>query len=204
MRANALMWKQILDGDYQGIREDGFYNITDIVNAGNAWRISQDLHTINLSAYLKGKRTVAFFKNLEKKHGGQVIITSSNRSEKTWAHPLIAIDILTQLDENLVLKNYQWIVDILDKYKGNKVTSYEAMCGFLYVYSSNKTTFLEDINFVYEQLKQKLNIKFWEQATEEDLETKRLLEKAIIDYCGVLKNSEEAIKMAFFKIFPNS
>lgn len=202
MKTNQVLTsRQLLGGIVEQRTKDSFFNLTDIVKIGNAWRRKNDLPDFNFSAYLKSKQTIEFMKILESKYGSP-IQKSTKKNEKTWGHPLLFIDLALAISPTLKVEVYEWIMDLLVKYRCSSGDSYTLLCGTLYSYATDKASFSKKMPQIALMIKQECGLspkEEWNNASEEQLKKRERIQTNIIGLCGVLKDPNEAIRLGILQ-----
>ena len=69
-----------------------FLSATDLVKAGNAWRINNGFPEFNFYQWRQSNNTREFIVELEKKYG-TAIISGRGRGHHTWIHPFLFFDL---------------------------------------------------------------------------------------------------------------
>lgn len=202
MKTNQVLTSRELFGEIVEQRtQDSFFNLTNLVKAGNIWRYSQKMIPFNFSAYLKSKQTTEFIRILEEKYG-KVIVKSKSRNEKTWGHPLLFIDLALAISPALKVEVYEWIMDLLVKYRCESADSYIVLCGVLYKHATDKANFNKNMPKLANAIKAECGLdikKDWNSATEAQLQKRERIHSNIIGLCGVLKDVNQAIKLGILQ-----
>lgn len=189
--------------------KDGFFNITDLLKAGNVYRHYENLGHTNLKAYANTKTTQKFLKALKDNIGGEIWIKGKagrkRRDDKdsgVWVHPLVMIDFALWLNPQLKIENYEWIMDFLVKYRCSSGDSYKRMCGALFEYTTDKANFHKKIKDLALVIKRECGLGFadeWNNASETQLKKRDKIQDNIAGLCGVLKNPNEAIRLGILQ-----
>lgn len=202
MKTNQILTSRELLGEVVEQRTcDGFFNLTKMVKAGNKWRTINDLSEFNFTTYLKSKQTTDFIKALEKKYGN-VLVKSRSKNEKTWGHPLLFIDLALAISPSLKVEVYEWIMDLLVKYRCDSADSYVMLCGVLYKHATDKAKFNKNMPKLANAIKAECGLdikKDWNSATEAQLQKRERIHSNIIGLCGVLKDVNQAIKLGILQ-----
>lgn len=202
MKTNQVLTsRQLLGGIVEQRTKDSFFNLTDIIKIGNSWRRKNDLPDFNFSAYLKSKQTIEFIKVLESKYGAP-IQKSTKKNEKTWGHPLLFIDLALAISPTLKVEVYEWIMDLLVKYRCSSGDSYKRMCGALFEYTTDKINFHKKVKDLALIIKRECGLDSadeWNNASETQLKKRDKIQDNIAGLCGVLKNPNEAIRLGILQ-----
>lgn len=175
--------------------KDGFYSATDLVRAGNNWRRENGIADFNLSQYLKGNKTKNFISELESRYG-ECVISSRGRNSDTWVHPLVFIDIATGLNKKLMVEFYPWLYDELIKYRNDPVDLKDEMKSAIFNRYNNIRDFNSFLAEIETKIKKKLNVKYWEDASEEKIKQRDKIYSDITLLCRVLKDTNTIIRIA--------
>lgn len=73
------------------------------------------------------------------------------------------------------------------------------MCGALWVRSTNKRNFTDDIKKIANIIKNECNVKDWQQATEKQLKLRDKMHENIALLADILNNNHEAIRLGIQK-----
>lgn len=202
MKTNQVLTSRELFGEIVEQRTlDSFFNLTNLVKAGNNWRSSKKMIPFNFSAYLKSKQTTEFITALNEKYG-KAIIRSRSKNEKTWGHPLLFIDLALAISPTLKVEVYEWIMDLLVKYRCESADSYIVLCGVLYKHATDKANFNKNMPKVANMIKNECGLdtkQEWNSATESQLKKRERIHSNIIGLCGVLKDPNRAIELGILQ-----
>jgi len=197
MTTEVIMKRELFGKEISQKSQSEFFSATDLVNAGNKWRMLNDLSLFNLAMWLKNESTLEFIKELEKQFG-PVVIKGRGRSSATWVHPFLFIDIALAISPTLKIEVYAWLYDHLLKYRNNSVDSYKKMAGALFIKHKNKLEFPKYIMTVASQIKLELKVSDWNSASESELEKRDRVHENIALLCDVLP-IDEAVRLGIKK-----
>ncbi len=175
-----------------------YFSATDLVRAGNKWRLLNGLGFFKMSEWLRNKSTADFIKKLEEKFG-IIKISGRGRGKHTWIHPFLFIDMALAISPSLKIEVYDWLFDKLIKYRNNSGDSYKKMAGAIYQNINNKSEFHALISKIALIIQNECNVKDWQEATEKQLELRDRIHENIALLVDVLKNVEQAIKIGILK-----
>lgn len=192
------MERRLFDVSIKQQSSGGFFSATDLVNAGNKWRLHNDKSLFNLSMYLKSKSFCEFKYEMESKYGN-VIINGRGRNSATWVHPLIFIDIALAINPKLKIEVYEWLFDNLIKFRNDSGDSYKEMCAALYIRFKNKSEFHNYIINVANRIKKSLGVSDWQKASEEELRKRDLIHISIKLLCNVLNDTDKAVELGIIE-----
>jgi hypothetical protein len=202
MKTNVMMERRLFNGIVRQKSSNGFFSLTDLEKAGNAYRLSNGMTALKLSQYLNKDETKEFIKEVEERYG--VAKTASRgRYSGTWAHPLVFIDMSLYFHPKLKLEVYEWIKDELIKYRNDSGDSYKNMCGALLSRMSNLRNAREYIAKVATIIRIACEVKSWETATEEQLKTRDKIHDLITMLTKVMRNPNECVRLAVLEKFPH-
>ena len=116
MKTEVIIKREIFGKEISQKSKSEMFSATDLVRAGNQWRLLKGLEPFHMSEFLRRKTTVEFISSIEKKHG-KAIISGKGRGSHTWVHPYLFIDIALAISPDLKIEVYEWIYDSLIKYR---------------------------------------------------------------------------------------
>lgn len=197
MNTEVIMKRELFGCQISQKSKSEMFSATDLVAAGNKWRIANDLPFFNLAAFLQNKSTKEFISMLENKYG-VVKINSRGKGGNTWVHPLLFIDIALAISPELKIEVYEWLFDHLIKYRNESGDSYKKMAGALYLTYQNKTTFPKYIQSVADKIKNACCVKDWQSASEKELKKRDRIHENIALLADILP-VDEAVRIGIKK-----
>lgn len=200
MKTVLAMHRQLFGGEISQHGKTGYFSATDLVKLGNKWRLANDLDPFTMKSWLGTKGTKEFVAELEKKYG-QVRVAAKGKGTHTWMHTLLFIDMALAISPKLKLEAYEWLFDLLIKYRNDSGDSYHKMCGALFIRAKNKTYFNNQIQEVDNKIKTACGVTEWRKASEPQLRMRNKLHNSIALLAEVLNNNDEAVRLAILKGF---
>jgi len=198
MKAEVIMKREIFGGEISQASKSEFFSATDLVRAGNKWRINNGLQPFDMSAWFLQSGTKEFIKALENKFG-EVKTAGRGRGNHTWVHPFLFIDMALAISPELKIEVYGWLYDHLLKYRNDSGDSYKKMSGALFEALGNKSTFPAFITNTALVIKNEvLKSGDWEHATEEQLELRDKIHSNIALLADVLP-PQDAVRVGIKK-----
>ena len=198
MITEVIMQRELFGEVISQKSKSEFFSATDLVRAGNKYRVSKNMSPFNLTQHLNNDRTVEFINSIEKKYG--IALTKGRgRNSATWVHPLLFIDVALAISPDLKLEVYEWIFDHLLKYRNDSGDSYKEMSAALYEIYSNKKEFPKFIIKVADYIKEKVGVTDWQKATQEQLEQRDKIHNAIKLFCRVMTSPREAVRLGVYE-----
>ncbi len=197
MKTEGIMRRELFGREIRQKSKSEYFSATDLVNAGNRWRINHEMSIFNLSSFLKLDKTVEFIKQLELEYG-QIVIKGRGRNSTTWVHPFLFIDIALSINTNLKIEVYKWLYDHLLKYRNESGDSYKKMAGAIACNTPVKET-ANKIKEVAKSIKDKLEVKDWQSATELQLKQRDKIHEKIADFTDIIP-IDDAVRIAFKKV----
>ncbi len=194
MKTQVIMKRELFGGNISQQSKTEFFSATELVNAGNKWRLANNLKTFNLAQYLNSVGATEFTNELELKYG-KSITRGRGRNSNTWVHPLLFIDIALAINPKLKIEVYEWLFDNLIKFRNDSGDSYKAMSAAIYTRHVNKRTFPDYIAKVAFHIKKELGVKDWQTATEEQLKKRDVIHNSIRLLCNVLNDTNQAVRL---------
>lgn len=198
METNVIMKRNIFDCDISQRSDNGYFSASDLVKAGNKWRVNNNKEIFNLNNWLKSTSTKEFIKQLELEYG-KVKINSTGKGNHTWVHPFLFIDIALAISPELKISVYTWIYDNLIKYRNESGDSYKKMCGALFITQSNKSEFTKDIVKIANIIKSSCNVTDWQEATEKQLKLRDKIHEYIALFSDIIRERNNLIEIAIKK-----
>jgi len=195
MDASVVTHSKLFGSSIPQDKETGFLSATDLVKAGNQWRVVNGESFFQLSEWFRRKATIEFIEELTAKYGN-VKTVSREQGVCTWVHPLLFIDIALAISPKLKIEVYEWLFDHLIKNRNDSGDSYKEMCGYLYAHHPNKQTFSAFVSKVAFSIKHEIGVPDWESATEAQLNARNQLHRDIALLSDVLRNNNQAIRIA--------
>lgn len=199
MKTQVIMKRELFGKEISQQSKTEFFSATDLVKAGNIWRINNNLQIFNLQEWLRLKGTKEFIKSMELKYG--LIKTSTKgKNAHVWIHPLLFIDLALAISPDLKIEVYEWLFDNLIKFRNNSGDSYKKMCGALWEKTTNKRKFPVNIKKVADLIKKKCFVEDWQEANEKQLNLRNRIHEDIAWLADVMNNNKAAIRMAIERI----
>jgi len=176
-----------------------FFCASELVKAGNKWRVNNGLAVLELTEFLRTKQTIAFIAELKASLGVTPIIRGRGRSAVTWVHPYLFIDIALAMNPKLKIEVYSWIYDELLKYRNDSGDSFKLMSGALYARHKNKQSFIPFIKQVSIAIQKNIGCCDWQKATQEQLLARDKLHVKITTLVNALHDNDLALNLALTK-----
>lgn len=198
MKTEVVMKRSIFGSQISQKSKSEFFSASDLIKAGNKYRAMNDLEFTSLNHYFASSKNKEFISELEKQYG-KVKISAKNKSQHTWVHPLLFIDIALWLNSALKIEVYKWLQDHLLEYRNSSGDSYKRMVGSLYKIAKNKSSFNNNIQFVARRIKLECDVKEWESATERQLKLRDKMHDYISFACDMVKDANTAVDIGIQK-----
>lgn len=203
METEIIMSRELFSSEIRQKSKTEYFCASDLVNAGNAWRITHGKKLFNYSQWLKNPTTQSFIQALEKDIGGKAIIKGNKKNSLAWIHPFLFIDLALAISPELKIEAYKWLYDNLLKYRNQSGDSYKKMCGALYLTQSNMSLFKDDIKKLANRIKVECGVKDWEHATEEQLALRDKIHDNIALLSDIIKDRETLYAISIKKAKEN-
>ena len=194
MITQVIMKKELFGCEISQNSKTEFFSATDLVKAGNKWRILNMMSPFDFSSYIKTKSFLEFKKEVDSKYGNS-LISGKGRGINTWVHPLIFIDIALAINPKLKVEVYEWLFDNLIRFRNDSGNSYKQMSAAIYARYSNKREFPEYIQKVANYIKSELKVSDWQKATEPQLKNRDIIHNSIRLLCNVLNDTNQAVRL---------
>lgn len=201
METQVIMKRELFGQEISQKSKSEFFSATDLIKAGNKWRINNGFEPFLFNEFLRRKNTIEFINSL-KKEFGQVIITRKGRGSSTnhtWVHPYLFIDIALAINPELKIQVYSWLFDKLIEYRNNSGDSYKLMCGALYSRQKNKSLFFEYIRTVAKRIQEVCKVDNWQKANENQLKLRDEIHKCIYYLSDIMRNNDNIVEISIEK-----
>ena len=195
METEVIMKRELFGQLISQKSKSEFFSATDLVKAGNLWRLSNGYAIFNLSQYLHGSKSAEFVVEMEAKYG-KCVISGRGAGAATWVHPLIFIDIALAINPKLKIEAYEWLFDNLIRFRNDSGDSYKGMAAALYTRCNNTREFQTLIHNTANLIKHSLQVVDWNLATEQQLRKRDLIHNSIRLLCRVLKDVDAIVRLA--------
>ena len=179
--------------------KSGYFSATDLVRAGNKWRMSNGLYPFDMSKWLAYSGTKDFINELEESTGEKVKISGQGRGHHTWVHPFLFLDMALAISPQLKIEVYKWVYDELVKYRNDSGNSYKKMCGALWVNSERKDMFPAYIKSVALQIKNALGVDDWNGVSADLLKLRDRVHENIALLADVIRHNDDAVQIGIKK-----
>ena len=197
MKTEVIMKREIFGEEISQKSKSEFFSATDLVKAGNRWRMLNKLTPFDMSSWLQQKGVKSFISALEEKYG-VVLISGRGRGKHTWVHPFLFIDMALAISNKLKIEVYTWLYDFLLRYRNDSGDSYKKMSGSLFVSYTPKVSFHSFIISVAKVIKKSVGVKDWNKATEDQLKTRDRIHENIALLADILP-TDQAVRIGIKK-----
>lgn len=198
MQTEVVMKRELWGNTISQKSKSEYFSATDLVKAGNKWRLLKGKDLFSLKNWLETKQTKEFINDLKEKYG-IVKINSKGRNQHTWMHPYLFIDLALSISPKLKIEVYSWIMDSLLKYRNESGDSYKKMTGAVFLTISNKSLFREKIIEIANKIKLACDVADWQKATEEQLKLRDKIQENIALITDIIKNIDKAVDVSIAK-----
>ena len=203
METEVIMSRELFNREIRQKSKTEYFCASDLVNAGNAWRLANGKKLFNYSQWLKSPNTQDFIKALEIDIGTKAIIKGKQKNSLSWIHPFLFIDLALAISPELKVEAYKWLYDNLLKYRNQSGDSYKKMCGALFITQSNKTLYQEELKKLANRIKVECGVNDWEHATEEQLTLRNRIHDNIALLSDIIKDRETLYNVSIKKAKEN-
>lgn len=198
METQVIMKRELFGCEISQQSKTEFFSATDLVKAGNRWRMLNMMQPFDYSAYIKTKSFLEFKSEVEAKYG-KVLISGHGRGIHSWVHPIVFIDISLAINPKLKVEVYEWLFDNLIKFRNDSGDSYKEMSAAIYVRVSNKRDFPNYIQRVASFIKESIGVDNWDVATELQLKQRDKIHNSIKLLCNVLNDTDQAVRLGVYE-----
>jgi len=175
------------------------FSATDLIRAGNKWRVEQGMSPFTLAVWHRSKTTQEFLHAMEEKFG-KVIIKGRGKGHHTWVHPYVFIDIALAISPAMRVEVYGWLNDFLLKYRNDSGDSYKRMCGALWINHRKSRQFKDEIIDIARRIKRQCGVVDWQSATEDQLRLRDKIHDQIALAVDITSSNDKAIKIVFDRL----
>jgi len=196
MKTVVIMKRTLFDGEISQNSKTGFLSATDLFRSGNSWRISNKLHPIDMTIWLRQKNVREFIEALKEELNETVKISACGRGHHTWVHPYLFIDMALAINPKLKIQVYSWLYDNLLKYRNESGDSYKKMAGSLYINISNKSEFRETLIWFAKKIKEHLNVIDWQTASEKQLYHRDKIHEYVSLFSDIVRGKEQVFDIS--------
>jgi hypothetical protein len=189
LKTEVIMKREIFGKEISQKSKSEFFSATDLVRAGNIWRISEGLEPFNMTKWFQQKGTIEFIEALNSAYG-KIKISGRGRGSHTWIHPFLFIDMALAISPSLKIEVYKWLYDSLLKYRNDSGDSYKKMTGALFINSKNKSNYKNNLRGFANEIKVSCNVTEWEKATESQLKLRDRIHENIALLCDLVPNND--------------
>lgn len=193
MKTEVTMKRELFGTEISQKSKSEFFSATDLVRAGNKWRVSNDMGVFHMSDWLQQKGTKEFITELEEEFG-IIKISGRGRGKHTWVHPLLFIDMALAISPKLKIQVYTWLYDSLLRNRNDSGNSYKRMCGVLFDHEENKSLFTKRVKLLASKIKEICKVRDWEHATVEQLMLRDSIQHNIAIIANVLNSNDRAVQ----------
>lgn len=198
METAVVMKRELFGNEISQNSKTGMFSATDLVRAGNKFRMLNDLPAFDDKAWFKYKGTLEFMAEIERRHG-QVKISARGRGKHTWIHPLLFIDMALTISPKLKIEVYEWMFDHLIKESNNSGDSYKEMCGRLFVRHGDKREFGRYVSGIAQKIRIACGVSDWQTATEDQLKHRDQMHHDIALLADAMNNNDQAVNIVLRK-----
>jgi len=199
MVTNVCMKRKIFDSEIKQRSDNGYFSATDLVKAGNKWRILNGLSPFKMSEWLRNKSTIDFIETLKEVESNDIIITGKGRGNNTWIHPYLFIDMALAINPKLKIEVYSWLYDNLINYRNDSGDSYKKMTGALWITQENKSNFKICISNIANEIKIECDVKNWQEATEYQLQLRDKIHEYVAQFSDIIRDRDTLIRVSIKK-----
>lgn len=199
MKTEVIMRRELFGKEISQKSQTEYFSATDLIRAGNAWRIVNGMQVFNMNDWFNLKSTKEFICALEKEYG-KVKISGRGRGVHTWVHPFLFIDMALAISPELKIQVYSWLYDHLLKCRNNSGDSYKKMVGAVYEKYGNKAQFPRYIQEYAQKIKKELEVKDWNEATEQQLIKRDKIHEAVSVLSNVMTDPDKILEIAINEV----
>jgi hypothetical protein len=196
METAVIMKRRLFDSEISQNSKTGFFSATDLMRAGNRWRINNSLQILDMNDWFNRESSKEFIKSLEVEFG-VVKISGRGRGVHTWIHPYLFIDMALALSPTLKIKVYSWIYDALIQYRNDSGDSYKKMAGALWLSQSNKSAFTKDICDIANRIREFCGVADWQEASERQLRLRDKIHEYIALLSDIVRERNNLLDVSF-------
>ena len=182
-KTSFIMLRPLLDSAVRQRTSDGFISATDLLRAGNTYRLTHGMPLREIADYFQTKETQEFIEQVKmQEHLPDVKHATRGRNGSTWVHPVVALDFALWLSPALKYEVYKWMTDQLLLRRMDSADSFKAMNKALdtrYDIGSKYWWYVNAAN----KVKAALGVEDWNTATEAQLIQRDKVQDYVIMLC---------------------
>ena len=197
MKTEVTMKRVLFGEEISQKSKSELLSATDLVKAGNKWRIQNMMQPFDMTKWFMQKSTKEFIEELKTKYG-IVKVSGNGRGNHTWVHPLLFIDMALAISPKLKIEVYEWLFDHLLKYRNDSGDSYKKMSGAVFLKCQNKYDFPKIIRNIADAIRNNCNVEDWQHAPEDVLKRRDRIHESIALLVDVIP-VEDAVRIALEK-----
>lgn len=194
MKTQVIMKRELFGNEISQQSKTEFFSATDMVKAGNKWRISNEMQPFDMTEWFRNKGTKEFMGELEKTYG-KVKVSGRGRGSHTWVHPLLFLDMALAINPKLKIEVYEWLYDSLLKNRNESGDSYKRMTGALYCNETNKQSFYGKMTRLAKLIRNECGVNNWQEATESQLKLRDKIHHNIELIANVMRDNNQAVRL---------
>lgn len=172
----VVVKREFLGMDIGQMHDNKFFCLTDFANAVKIHYAQKGLaFNKNLADFMKRPDTLELIEAIQDNENIiQVYITKRGKNGGTYAHPLLLIEFAIYCDKNFKYRALNWIKDKLCEYRDDSGESYKTLSGVIQkaLDNPNNKRLAIAISIIAKTIKDKLKVVDWNNATQEQLETR--------------------------------
>lgn len=199
MKTEVLMERDLMGMVIHQKSKSEYLSLTDLVKAGNNWRVTNGLSIFNEKKWLLTAKTKEFIAELESQTGERVKISARGRGQHTWVHPYLFIDLALAINPKLKVEVYKWLYDSLLKYRNVSGDSYRRMSGTIVNRIDNKSQYVKKQIEVAKKIKEACGVDDWQCANESQLLMRDNIHRAVELYGDIMTNVDDIVRLAIRK-----
>ena len=181
MKTAQIMARPLMDGTIRQNHKTGWFNATDLLKLANRKRTQLGKSEKKIAHYLENDSTKEFIEEIMDRENVTIVYDSKKgKNGGTWVHPLLLIDIAMWTDQSLKYDAMKWLEDELIKNRDESGESYKKMTSCVFQYMGDDIARAGTaIPKIARAIKQNLQVKDWNIATEVQLKKRDEIQKNI-------------------------
>ena len=202
MKTSVLMKRDLFGSQVHQNSKTKWISGADIVKAGNYWRSLNKMKLFNISSWIKTQGTKEYIYELEQQYG-KVYIPGKGRSNHSWMHPLLAVDLALAINPKFKVEVYKWFLDNLLEFREKSGDSYNMMKPVIFDRYETVDQGLNQLFKINAKIRNACNVgnnkDAWQIATEEQLKLRDEIHKQIFSLSDFIKDTRALITIAIDK-----
>ncbi len=206
MKTAVIMERNLLDGKVRQNSKTGMFNVSDIHELGNRYRVKNGMSQKQVASYFNLESTQELIKEIciaEAIELDEVKISKRGKFGGTWVHPILFIDIAMWYSPKFKASVLRWAIDGLLSNRNDSGDSFKAMNKELNTNfpeeCSQAITYVKVANKISAACRVGTGKKKWEKASVDQLKLRSKIQENVCLLADVTENVGSCVSKAINK-----